>query len=166
MKWLYNVLFWMGLSLYSIIAFFLLFMKAQSFQSVNIMPFHTIGLYLWSDDLRLQAFAFSNIVGNIILFFPLGVYMPLLLKNKRLLSYTLLICSISMIVEVLQFLFRVGATDIDDVLLNTLGGAMGLLCYHVLRTWLRDVERIKRAVALLAPIAFTCGVMFLLRYNA
>ena len=50
---LYQILFYGVMIIYFILLFFLLFRKkaAGSFQSVNLIPFHSIGAYLFSDDM-------------------------------------------------------------------------------------------------------------------
>lgn len=76
-----------------------------------------------------------NIIGNIVLFIPLGILLPL--ASKRFHSLTPLLVfafSLSLSIEVIQFFsrflgnFRV--VDIDDILLNTLGAFIGfcVLC--------------------------------------
>ena len=37
---------------------------------------------------------------------------------------------VSLFVEILQYIFGIGATDITDIITNTSGGLMGLLLYH------------------------------------
>lgn len=53
-------------------------------RSTNIIPFHTIGSYL-SGALNVSPIiAASNILGNIIFFVPLGIYLQLLKKSKKI----------------------------------------------------------------------------------
>ena len=54
---LYQILFYGVMIIYFILLFFLLFRKkaAGSFQSVNLIPFHSIGAYLFSDDMVSRA---------------------------------------------------------------------------------------------------------------
>ena len=68
-----------------------------------------------------------NFLGNIIMFIPIGLMIPLLwnISNKKVI---LLGFSISMLIEFFQ-LFLSRGTDIDDLWLNTLGVAIGLLIY-------------------------------------
>ena len=83
---LYQILFYGVMIIYFILLFFLLFRKkaAGSFQSVNLIPFHSIGAYLFSDDMVSRAFALSNLLGNIAIFIPMGVYLPLLIRRKSI----------------------------------------------------------------------------------
>ena len=163
---LLNILLYSVLAFYLVILFGLLFMKAHSFSSINIVPFYSIGNYLFSDDKLLRAFAFSNVVGNIILFVPLGVYLPLFIREKGILKNVLWIILISALVEILQFVFRVGASDIDDVILNGLGGFIGIIAYRILLKMFVDYSKVKFAVTLIAPIAAILSVLGMVIYNA
>ena len=104
---LYQILFYGVMIIYFILLFFLLFRKkaAGSFQSVNLIPFHSIGAYLFSDDMVSRAFALSNLLGNIAIFIPMGVYLPLLIRRKSIFVNTVCVALISAVVEVLQYIF-------------------------------------------------------------
>ncbi|WP_235550237.1 VanZ family protein [Paenibacillus sp. Soil724D2] len=70
---------------------------------------------------------------NIIMFTPLGVYLPLLFKLKRISKSILAVFLVSLIIESSQLILgylgfiRGREFDIDDLILNTLGGAIGYL---------------------------------------
>lgn len=70
----------------------------------------------------------ANLLGNLLLFVPMGYLLPILSRKcqslRRVVGIAAL-CSLS--VEVLQFLLQAGHSDIDDFLLNTLGGLCGYL---------------------------------------
>ena len=72
-----------------------------------------------------------NIVGNIVLFIPIGILIPILWKIKD--RYVILIgFLISLSIEITQlFLDRV--TDVDDLILNTLGVIIGVLVYKCVK---------------------------------
>ena len=62
----------------------------------------------------------------------------------------MLIVLISIIVEMMQYLFHVGATDIDDVILNGIGGFIGVMLYKVIALIFK--EKTERAIAIMAPV--------------
>lgn len=68
-----------------------------------------------------------NFLGNIILFIPFGIFIPTLwnVSSKRVIIIGF---CISFFIEVCQ-LFLTRGTDIDDLLLNTIGVSLGLLIY-------------------------------------
>lgn len=71
-----------------------------------------------------------NFLGNIIMFMPIGFLISLLWKvsNKKVIISGF---SISILIEFCQ-LFLDRGTDIDDLILNTLGTILGLIFYHIL----------------------------------
>jgi len=71
-----------------------------------------------------------NVFGNILMFVPfgfLGIVFPKL-NNFRLLIFDFLFAII--LVESLQYFTRLGVFDIDDVILNTVGVAIGFWMYR------------------------------------
>jgi glycopeptide antibiotics resistance protein len=70
---------------------------------------------------------FSNTLLNIALFVPLGFLLPVLWKKFRKFSNTLSFCfGASLFIELAQ-IFTYRATDINDLIANTLGGVLGYL---------------------------------------
>lgn len=68
-----------------------------------------------------------NTLGNIALFVPLGMLTVMLWRHtaRPVLRTVLAGLLFSLLIETTQFLFALGRTDIDDLLLNTLGAAVG-----------------------------------------
>ncbi len=48
---------------------------------------------------------------------------------------TLISFEMSLLVELIQLVTRVGSCDVDDMILNTLGGMIGCLCFKILFFW-------------------------------
>ena len=85
----------------------------------------------------LMGFCVRNTFGNILLFAPLGILLPLVSTRFRTLKRVLLLAlcmslTIEMIQLVLRFVGNPRAVDIDDVLLNTLGACLGFVVYDSL----------------------------------
>lgn len=95
-------------------------------RAINLLPFQTIRDYIqFSSEMRFLRW-FSNLAGNLFIFVPMGFYLPILFSFMRKFFRTLLvIIAVSISLEALQYLFGTGSTDIDDLLLNTLGGILG-----------------------------------------
>ena len=71
--------------------------------------------------------------GNIGWFIPFGLLLPVLLKRK---SFGRVVVSgflFSLIIESLQFFFRKGVAELDDLILNTLGVVIGYFLYKWLK---------------------------------
>lgn len=98
----------------------------------NFVPFSTIAGYATGNP--TWQIALENIFGNILIFLPLGVLLPLLRKSfYSLWRIVLLTFLISLSLECVQLFFAIGSFDVDDVILNTLGALIGYVC---LRLWL------------------------------
>lgn len=68
------------------------------------------------------------LAGNVALFLPLGIFVPLLWRWQRVLPVVAVGAVLSLSIEGMQFVIG-RALDISDVLLNTLGTALGWLCW-------------------------------------
>ncbi len=73
-----------------------------------------------------------NLVGNVVVFIPFGVFLPRLFQKCRRFFVTMLFCfEFSLCIELIQLIGKVGSFDVDDILLNTLGGILGYLLYRI-----------------------------------
>ena len=92
----------------------------------NLMPFREILRY----DVGTKAF-YKQVFGNILLFIPLGYFATSYCKIKGLGTITLVSLLSSITIEVTQH--YIGRTfDIDDIILNVVGGIVGFLIYTAL----------------------------------
>ena len=106
-------------------------------QYLNFRPFETISLYwrLLRDPVRpvLTRLAVYNLAGNILLFLPMGALIPTLFPKVRNLFKTLLLVALMVsIAELCQVLILAGSCDVDDLILNLLGTALGFPLYKIL----------------------------------
>ncbi len=101
-------------------------------RAVNLIPFETILTYLRFRENMPFLRWFSNIFGNMLVFVPLGLYLPAALPAMRRFARTLAaVVLVSVSLETLQYLLGTGSTDIDDVWLNAAGGSLGYLLYVI-----------------------------------
>ncbi len=100
----------------------------------NLVLFKEIRRY-WVYRHKLGAMAvFTNLAGNVICFMPYGFVLPDLHKifrNGFLVIFSGFVVTLG--VETLQLVLRVGSFDVDDILLNTLGTVFGYLLGAVYR---------------------------------
>lgn len=99
-------------------------------QYVNLQPFHTIRLYLrmlFHPSLQVHtSLAWYNLLGNILMFLPMGALVPMVFPRFRSFFRTMaLALGFIILVEIVQVLLLAGSCDIDDVILNLLGCALG-----------------------------------------
>ena len=106
----------------------------EIYRRVNILPFQSIIGYLFGITNVSSSVALNNVLGNIVLFIPLGIYLQLLKRDKRVLGGMFFILLVSLSAEITQFALGIGATDIDDIILNCLGGIIGVFCYKTFIT--------------------------------
>ena len=70
---------------------------------------------------------YTDLFGNIAIFIPLPFFLVMVFHVKSYWKIILIACASSLCVECIQFIFSIGVADIDDVILNTLGAAIGLV---------------------------------------
>ena len=93
---------------------------------VNLIPFRTVYEYIdkiINNRINLDT-AIINLVGNIIVFLPMGAFLPCLFQKMRRFKKTVLtVFFIVLGIELIEIILAMGAFDIDDFIFN-LGGAM------------------------------------------
>lgn len=75
-----------------------------------------------------------NIVGNVVCFMPFGFLLPTITRNKVVKNVVgVFVCTLlfTLSVETIQLVTKVGAFDVDDIFLNTIGGILGYLVMRV-----------------------------------
>ena len=106
------------LCLYHVVTF-----QDVNYGTNNFVPFREIFRYSIG-----SAKFIKNIVGNILLFVPFGFFSSYYLKNKKMLTTLILTLITSSTIEIVQY--YIGRVfDIDDIILNILGGIVGFLLY-------------------------------------
>lgn len=88
----------------------------------------------------------TNLFGNIFAFSPFGFMLPVITEKKRgLFRVVFSTFLFSLVIETSQLIMKVGVFDVDDLLLNTVGGLIGyilylivLKCYHGRRAYHRE----------------------------
>lgn len=96
----------------------------------NLTPLMEIRrFWIYGDTLGLSAVAL-NLAGNILVFMPIGVFLPLshsIWRNLFTVTFTGFLTSL--VIETTQLYFRIGVFDVDDLLLNTIGAFVGYLFF-------------------------------------
>ncbi|WP_082686812.1 VanZ family protein [Bacillus sp. FJAT-27445] len=130
-----KVFIWTCFSLYLFVLFYLLFFSAyrngvRGIIAFNLVPFQTIGRYFANFKGLSPWMVTDEFFGNILAFLPFGFFMPFFFQQKKVLKRVALSSFLlSFAVEAAQFTFRVGAFDVDDIILNTIGGAAGYVVW-------------------------------------
>jgi glycopeptide antibiotics resistance protein len=96
--------------------------------SSNFVPFKTISIYITAmfDGSLNISIAIKNLFGNLIMFLPMGIYLPYYIKKlSKVGKFTLSMIILLFVVEATQLVTRRGRFDIDDFILNILGALAG-----------------------------------------
>lgn len=135
------------------------FSTLDHIRQINLIPF--------SDSVIANGrIDFDEIINNVIVFIPVGVYFSLLFRNKSFLKVIGSVLSISLAYETIQFIFAIGASDITDLICNTLGGLIGIPLVYVLSLVLKDkTNKILNRIALVCTILVVAFLFLLLSVN-
>lgn len=107
----------------------------EHFEASNIIPFATIVEYIRgviSNNIN-TIIVIINFTTNLLLFAPMGFFVPILFQSriKNTIQFVIMIIILTLIVEILQFITYRGSTDIDDIILNTIGA---VIVYVLMKT--------------------------------
>ncbi len=127
------------------------FVLSDAQRSINLIPFG--GMLVLNGRP-----AYMEIVLNALIFVPFGVFLCMLKKKKSLVSVLAPIALTSLLYEVIQYVFVLGASDITDIIANTLGGMTGALMFHILHGVCK--ERVYQVVNIVA-MGFVIIFLFL-----
>lgn len=121
---LYKEILMLCFIIYILLLYYIVTFQDNNYGTNNFVPFKEIFRYKITSSLFIR-----NVVGNVLLFVPFGLFVTHYVKNKSFLPTMLLSLLVSCAIEFAQS--SIGRTaDIDDVILNTLGGLFGYLLYR------------------------------------
>ena len=125
-------------------------------RSINIIPF--MGSVIVNGRIYI-----SEIINNIVVFIPVGIYVCMLKKDWPILKKISVGFFISLGIEVLQFVLSIGATDITDLIGNTFGGIVGILVFYLFsKVFKNKTNNIINILALIATILLIVLISILL----
>ncbi|QUL58196.1 VanZ family protein [Paenibacillus tritici] len=100
----------------------------------NLEPLRTVRLFFDMTNGLSYASRLVNLLGNVAVFVPFGILLPLVISGYRsVVRLTLLSVLVITFLELLQMLLHVGSLDIDDLLLNLLGVWTGYVLLRLVR---------------------------------
>lgn len=142
------ILLWLVLFKFSFdIPSVLLNFQARSF---NLIPF----LDFFKGSAR-------EVFDNCIIFIPFGLLLSVNYKTVAIGQKLKYIAIFSIAVEMIQFIFAIGVTDITDVIANTLGGLLGLKLYEL---GVKYVDEDKQDKFILVSIVILLTILMLFRF--
>ena len=112
----------------------------------NFIPFKTIVEYVQRYIDGYRNLSVLNLLGNFVLFMPMGVLLPCVIRKlDRFWKVNLTVLGMVVMVEIVQGILRVGSVDIDDVLFNVVGAMIGygLIRLPFIYNFLKKINLIK-----------------------
>lgn len=100
--------------------------KDVSYGGINYIPFREMFRYMPGTYLF-----YKNILGNMLLFLPFGFFVSYFLNVKKAMIVVILSIIASSSIEITQ-LYIGRVFDVDDIILNMLGGTLGFYIYHII----------------------------------
>jgi len=109
--------------IYILCLYYLLTYDNMNYGGVNLVPFKEMFRYTFGSEKFLK-----NIIGNILLFVPFGFFASHYLDNRKFSTIALVTLIVSGCAEGIQY--YIGRVfDVDDIILNIVGGTCGYLLY-------------------------------------
>lgn len=109
-------------------------------QVINLTPF--LGNARWELEF------------NIAVFIPFGFYLAAVTSRRGLPMKLLVTLVVSLLLEFMQFVLAIGRSDVTDLMMNVVGGAIGIVAYYLFAWMLRKRERVPTLVVCLLLTLF------------
>ena len=121
----YKELLMLFFIIYILLLYYIVTFQDNNYGTNNLVPFKEIFRYSITSKLFIK-----NVIGNVLLFVPLGIFCAYYINNKKVYIIIFLSILISSSIEFAQY--KIGRTlDIDDVILNTIGAVLGFFLYKL-----------------------------------
>ncbi len=127
-------------------------------RELNLIPFYYENVY--EGDIPI----FEAIL-NVLIFLPFGIYLKMFgITNKKIILSGFVI---SCLFELCQFIFKFGASDITDIITNTLGTICGIYLYALFCKIFKDNNKVNKIFKIISTIMSTImmALFFLLLIN-
>jgi glycopeptide antibiotics resistance protein len=120
---------------------------------VNLIPF--------SQAISSGNFDFGETIMNVVIFVPLGIYAGVLFRKWTFWKNILFFLVVTLIIEAVQFFFRVGAFDTTDTISNTLGGMIGLMIFKGIEIMFKEPLKAQKSINIVASVGTFLMILFL-----
>jgi glycopeptide antibiotics resistance protein len=129
-------------------------------RSVNLIPFARPLMSNGKADV-------SEIMLNVIIFVPLGIYAGLLFRRWTLGNKLFFFLLTTLIFESLQYVLRIGAYDITDLITNTTGAILGLTIFWAIEKIFNNTVKAQKFINIIAATAtvIVISLLLLLKLN-
>lgn len=128
-------------------------------REINLIPFY------YEHEVTFHA---TEVLENVLIFMPFGIYLCLLLPKSRFGVKLLLISVVSLLLEICQYVLAIGRSDITDLITNICGGLFGIILYKAAIRLFRNKKRVDQVIIISAAIVTVIvggGLLLLLAAN-
>lgn len=122
----------------------ILFIGDGTQRFINLVPFR--GNTTWEMEF------------NILVFLPFGFFFSACRPDSSFLKRLLAILFTTIALEAVQFVLSIGRSDVTDVIMNTLGGIIGILLFYVISLLFK---RNARKASLIVCVFFTLAILYM-----
>lgn len=92
-------------------------------RGINLVPFH------YEQETAVHV---REVLYNVLVFVPAGFYFSAMFAKKHIFLGTAATAGLSLLFEITQWVFSIGASDITDLITNTVGGFCGMLLFWIM----------------------------------
>lgn len=124
----------------------------EYYRNINLIPFAQPSVINGQTN-------YGEMVLNAVFFVPFGLLLNTTFKKPGFLPKLAVIFFYSVIVELIQYILAIGATDITDVITNTGGGFIGLLLYELCRKIIAE-KILDRIIVVLGIVLLVAALAF------
>jgi glycopeptide antibiotics resistance protein len=139
-------------TIFLIILFWIIVLKLNVHQlykantrSINLIPFTQPTIINNKTD-------YGEMILNVLVFIPLGLFSGALYKRWTIIKQVFLFFSVSYLCESFQYIFGTGASDITDIIDNTLGGLIGLMTFRGIEKAYQDHQKAQKLINIIGII--------------
>lgn len=157
---LHKELFMLAFLIYAMLLFYVVTFQDVNYGTNNFIPFKEILRYKVGSKVFMR-----NILGNILLFVPFGLFVSYIMKTRKVSPILFISLITSGVIEYTQL--KIGRTfDIDDIILNVVGGFIGYLIFIICDTLENHLPAFFSSDAFKNVLAIIlCVIIFLIYTN-
>lgn len=157
----------LGLLIFYLIALIWIIIFKLQFSFENLPHIRNINLIPFGESVIVNGkMDISEIIQNALVFIPLGLFVHVLWEQKSFLKQFVPIICTTLLFEVIQFIFAIGATDITDIITNSLGGIIGIIIAIAISKMTRNNwVKLINIISLIGAITLTLFIAVLLFTN-
>lgn len=134
----------------------------MEFSIADINGMQNLNLDPYSAPARINGeIVYEEIYFNILAFLPFGLYLGILFKKWDVYQNILVFLLVSLLFEIVQYIFAIGASDITDVINNVLGGIIGMILFKLLNSFIKNSHRTHKIINIIAGVGTVLVVIIL-----